>query len=168
MELWRTEILNKFETIRHTASNGKEYVQCPYCDALEDYNRYVYKDSTEEKIKPAVMYSSFVYVPRLDYYGIMCFCCLCNKKFYTCYDKNNDSLVFIDDDKTKISETGELFVEKICKKDRKVNVFINSVLTHNHWRNYCSDKVMGVIAKHILDSEDGLEDETTNRNTKGI
>lgn len=118
---WKSDLVGKIIANKVKASNGKYYVQCPYCNTVEIENREFHDDGTDTvKIRPSVSISAFIHIPEFNCYGECAHCSTCGTSFYICDVDDDNSLTYIN---KKDIDSKKVFIEKI--RDNGTSVFVN-------------------------------------------
>lgn len=121
MMQWKSDLVGKIIANKVKASNGKYYIQCPYCNAIEIENHEFHDDGTDTvKIHPSVSISAFIHIPEFDCYGECAHCSTCGTSFYICDADDDNSLMYINQ---KDIDSKRVFIEKM--RDDGTSVFIN-------------------------------------------
>lgn len=118
---WKSDLIDKIIANKVRASNGKYYIQCPYCNTVEIENREFHDDGTDTvKIRPSVSISAFIHVPEFNCYGECAHCSTCGTSFYICDIDDDNSLTYINQ---KDIDSKRVFIEKM--RDNGTSVFVN-------------------------------------------
>lgn len=94
---WKGKLIDKIIERKEKSENGKYYLRCPHCNTTEYMERIFDTDmgTDESVVRPSMSLGTYIYIPKINSYGV-CFTCFnCCTSYYGILSSYNDNFELI-------------------------------------------------------------------------